>query len=401
MFPPGIPDVIWVFIFGAGIVQGGFLLLMLLLGRASNRVARVMLSLLIVSMILGNADFLLTSSLLYQQFAGLFGIGMGMLLLVGPALYWYARSILRDSNPPAWIIALHFLPYVALTVWTVPFVTLDPAIKIRIIEGFIAGSIPMDTTTMISYFLQNYHLIGYLIATALLLRHSQTDLLKISSDGNETISAEASLVVSVSRRTKWLSTIIGICLIFASVALVVFLIAIMKQRGSMEGSYWFALVMTLGIYLIALVHSRAPEMLQPDFSRKPEKYRTMRTLSGEEREAVWKKVNELLDDQSLLTDPEMNLQRLSESLHSSPNLISRVINESSGKSFPELISERRITEFIARAERGDAQRLSIYGLALEVGFNSKSTFNQAFKRVTGTTPSAYLSTALSQSINAK
>ncbi len=403
MFPPVLPDVIWVFIFGAGIVQGGFLLIMIVLGRSANRLARVMLSLLIVSMVLGNADFLLTSSLLYREFAPLFGIGMGMLVLVGPAIYWYARSLLRETTPPAWKIALHFLPYLAITIWTIPFFILDPAIKIRIIEGFIAGTIPMNATSAISFFLQNCHLIGYLIATALMLRRTQHDLIQISPSQieNNGTNADESLLIPIARRARWLSLLMIICILSASIAVGVFVLTMLNQRVSMEGSYWFALVMTLGIYLTALVHSRVPEMLQPDFSRKPEKYRTMRTLSDEERETVWKGINRLLDDQSVLTDPEMNLQRLSESLQSSPNLISRVINESSGGSFPELISERRVAEFITRAERGEAQRLSIYGLALEVGFNSKSTFNQAFKRVTGKTPSAYLAADLSQSLKAR
>jgi len=38
---------------------------------------------------------------------------------------------------------------------------------------------------------------------------------------------------------------------------------------------------------------------------------------------------------------------------------------------------------------GGADRLSLLGVALNAGFNSKSTFNEAFKSILGITPTEY------------
>jgi AraC-like DNA-binding protein len=66
------------------------------------------------------------------------------------------------------------------------------------------------------------------------------------------------------------------------------------------------------------------------------------------------------------------------------------MNGGMGQAFSEVINQYRVAEFQRRAKLPDAARLSLLGLALECGFNSKATFNRAFKKVVGLSPSEWI-----------
>ena len=73
----------------------------------------------------------------------------------------------------------------------------------------------------------------------------------------------------------------------------------------------------------------------------------------------------------------------------SSNQLSQLINEGFQKSFYDLINEMRVSEVQAKMEDPDYAHLSLLGIGLESGFNSKSSFNLLFKKFTGQTPSQY------------
>lgn len=75
---------------------------------------------------------------------------------------------------------------------------------------------------------------------------------------------------------------------------------------------------------------------------------------------------------------------------SNPEL-ARLLNERIGMNFFEFVNYYRIKEFISLAKTEKAKELTFFGLAQEAGFNSKTTFNKAFKSLMGTSPSAYFS----------
>ncbi len=66
-----------------------------------------------------------------------------------------------------------------------------------------------------------------------------------------------------------------------------------------------------------------------------------------------------------------------------------LINDKYGVSFSDFINKCRVEAFIACLNDPRFAHYTLHGLALEVGFNSKSAFNAAFKKITGKTPSAF------------
>ena len=71
-------------------------------------------------------------------------------------------------------------------------------------------------------------------------------------------------------------------------------------------------------------------------------------------------------------------------------LLSRLINERAGTNFFDYVNGYRIEDFKRRMRAGAGERKTILAVALEVGFNSKSAFNRAFKKREGTSPRRWL-----------
>jgi AraC-like DNA-binding protein len=84
------------------------------------------------------------------------------------------------------------------------------------------------------------------------------------------------------------------------------------------------------------------------------------------------------------------LPELARQMGYNTNQLSGVINKEMGKNFNELINQYRIETVKERLVDPAFAHLSILGIAFESGFNSKATFNRAFKHFTQQTPSEFL-----------
>ena len=91
-------------------------------------------------------------------------------------------------------------------------------------------------------------------------------------------------------------------------------------------------------------------------------------------------------------EPELSLADLARRMHTNPVLLSQVINAGAGKNFNDFVNEYRVEEFKRQVCQPTNAHLSFLGLALDCGFNSKATFNRAFKKFTGASPKEFAET---------
>jgi YesN/AraC family two-component response regulator len=83
------------------------------------------------------------------------------------------------------------------------------------------------------------------------------------------------------------------------------------------------------------------------------------------------------------------LSELAKKIGESPHHVSQVINEKLNKSFFELIASYRVEE-AKRILSGDRKnKFTVEEVSEMVGYNSKTAFNNAFKKITGKTPSEF------------
>lgn len=113
-------------------------------------------------------------------------------------------------------------------------------------------------------------------------------------------------------------------------------------------------------------------------------------LTEEEIKVYQLALSDAMDTNRIYLNPDLSLRSLSEQIKLHPNKLSWLLNEVVGMNFNEFVNKYRLEAFLYLARQPDMSHLTILGLAYECGFNSKSVFNEFFKRTTGQTPSAWL-----------
>ena len=93
-------------------------------------------------------------------------------------------------------------------------------------------------------------------------------------------------------------------------------------------------------------------------------------------------------------DPDLTLATLAQHLGTNTTTLSRGLNEGLGRNFNEMINRLRVDAVAAALNRCDDRPL--LEIALAEGFNSKASFNRAFKLYTGETPTQFRQRAMSQ-----
>ncbi len=111
-------------------------------------------------------------------------------------------------------------------------------------------------------------------------------------------------------------------------------------------------------------------------------------LSEEDSERILSKLYHAIANEGLYSDSMLSLRGLSDHTNISSNYISQVINQKTDSHFFDYVNRFRIEAAMKKLTH-DGEKNSILNIAYDVGFNSKSTFNTAFKRHTGKTPSEF------------
>ncbi|MGB3063302.1 helix-turn-helix domain-containing protein [Sphingobacterium thalpophilum] len=96
-----------------------------------------------------------------------------------------------------------------------------------------------------------------------------------------------------------------------------------------------------------------------------------------------------MKEQKCYQDPELTLGDLAKILEVHPVILSQVINSREQKSFYDYVNTYRVETFKELLLRPDSRQYTMLSLAFECGFNSKTSFNRNFKKITQMSPSAY------------
>ncbi|AYA36757.1 AraC family transcriptional regulator [Hymenobacter oligotrophus] len=86
-------------------------------------------------------------------------------------------------------------------------------------------------------------------------------------------------------------------------------------------------------------------------------------------------------------EPDLSLGDLATRLQTNTTTLSKVINAGFGQNFNDFVNSYRVGEAERLLTDPKYQHYTLVGIALESGFNSKSTFNRVFKKLKGETPS--------------
>lgn len=161
--------------------------------------------------------------------------------------------------------------------------------------------------------------------------------------------------------------------------------------GAVIGSEVILLLTALVLLvLIAVALRPAPPATQsasdPDEPTRPPGKYARSALSEERAQQIARRIEATMAGDQLHLDPALSLTRLARHVATPANLVSQTLNEHLGATFFDYVAKWRVESAKPLIAAGDA---SVLAVALEVGFNTRSTFYKAFKRETGMTPQAY------------
>lgn len=91
-------------------------------------------------------------------------------------------------------------------------------------------------------------------------------------------------------------------------------------------------------------------------------------------------------------DPELSLGQLAHQVEKPPYIVTQVIKTTMGKNFNDLINGYRVDAVIEKLKNGEQKNQTLLGIAYDCGFNSKATFNRAFKKVQNISPKEFIET---------
>jgi AraC-like DNA-binding protein len=165
---------------------------------------------------------------------------------------------------------------------------------------------------------------------------------------------------------------------------------------------YFGMRSDIGGYLVAsyvsfMIYATSYQILnRSDFFDKPGSFFSFpslkyqkSSLSEEDKEMILAKITKELEGKNYYTNNLASLSGLAKQINESSHHVSQVINEKLNKNFFELLACYRV-EYAKKLIREDKHsKLTVEELAELVGYNSKSSFNIAFKKHSSKTPSEY------------
>lgn len=353
-----------------GILQGLLLAIILAVSKRHRKLSNNLLAVFLLSY-----SFKLWLNTSHSPSIGL-GNYLVSILILGPSFYFYVKSVVRPQFKLKVVHLLHLTPAI-LYLFTVNYFV--GALEIKSYEQVFESKQLLAFSSVLQAGVAML-VTGYVIAAvAEVISHKKWVVNHLSDQRLTNL-----------KWLEWLTYFFAIITAFwwmAGYADIAWLIYMFGEPSD-NIAYTFWALMSIIVLSIGYYGLLRPEVFieraEPPSTLKAAKRVTPMQI------AIYKpKLLELMDKERPYLDPKLKLTDLADMLSLNTVLLSAVINEGTGKNFNDFINEYRVNEFKTRVESGDHQNFTLLALAYDSGFNSKSTFNAIFKKVTGVTPNQF------------
>jgi AraC-like DNA-binding protein len=345
---------------------------------AHPRHARKALAAFLVLSALSGFELLFEQSGVYARTPALIGVLWPFRLFYGPVLLIYVLDMTRTPNA-AWPLRLRLLiwaPALAAFLVSLSFFALPASVR-QSVYGLSESNGPGAFLVVLIFSALFLVLtLAYLgIAFWVLTRNLKTVRQIFSNIENRTLSWLRAVLLLMLAAWSWgaIKTFLPVTLISNP---------LIDLSDALVECAWIVVVGLYGLWQAPVYRDRAdaPQTLEP-----VEKY-ARSALSDDRQAQIIDRLDALMAREQLYRDPLLSLSTLASRLAVSPNHLSQSLNGHLGVSFFDFVNRLRVEEAVSRIRETSDPLLTI---AYDVGFNSRSTFNLAVKKLTGQAPSAF------------
>lgn len=300
-------------------------------------------------------------------------MGQSFEFLLGPSLYFYTRSLLyknfRFQRRDGW----HLLPFLLHWIIYIPSYYIH---SIEMKRQLLVSGQFFNIFTGILVPLGIYlFFIGYSLAALRLLHRYRPE-------------AEDILSTYDHHQFLWLRFVIWgfICIWMFSLGNYILALHIGYQ---MFPYYIFVIGIFTFVNIIVFKGLKQPELFAGIDHPAPALKYGKNLLPSATQQLYLEKLRQFMDKEKPYLDPELTIGMVSEQLSIPSYYISQILNGMLKQNFYNFVNSYRIEESKRRLSSAQGRQQSVLDILYDCGFNSKSSFNSAFKKHTGMTPSEY------------
>ena len=346
---------LFLFSASAGFILSGYFLVITLRGKIYKHLFFLTLLYSLSSLI---SYGLLTD--FFTEHPDLIGTPGSVVFLFTPVLYFFFLIQSGYVQKLKWTSVLHFLPFIQDIIFFLPFYMMPGTEKLQMLNRPLSGFSIMIISFGILY---RWVYIGLIFR---ILRNSS---------------------LSDKTNRSFLFLIFFTHIFFVITGTASKISHFITTEDSFL-SYILSFSGVTGIFIIAYFFIRHRKIFETDFfilNKEQKKYSTS-SLSKDEITRIDKQLQTILENEKLYLDPDLTLRSLAEKLNVLPNNLSQAINIIYKENFNKFINRHRISE--VKKLLKDPEK-TVLEAAFSCGFNSKSSFNQAFKEICNQTPTQF------------
>jgi AraC-like DNA-binding protein len=277
--------------------------------------------------------------------------------------YLFVRSIISDKIPHYTI--LHFIPFIlVLLISILSYFLVDNDIIIHEMQK----SPNFDIEYIITIVIVNGYISLYIILAYINVQKAIT---------SKMLNKVTFRLMMILR--KIILLMIGIAFISTFSELTVWI----KPYSQMI----IIFLLSILIYYSSIISIKYSDVFKTFFRRD-----SNHMISKTQANSILREIDNIIQSESLYLNPSITLELISKTSGYSKQYISYAINSILSLNFNEYINRYRVEEVIKCFKKGDLKLMTIMAIATKCGFNSKSTFNAAFKKQTEMTPKEYIKT---------
>jgi AraC-like DNA-binding protein len=299
-------------------------------------------------------------------------------VMIGPLLYLYIKSLFLEEKNLIKNTLKHFIPaglyLILIAVPTLIYSIFGVEALSYVISEFIAITIKLENVYLILYLtLSLQQLSKYRSA----LKSNYSNLSKYDYN--------------------WIKIMLIGALSIISIYLTISIYELLYKDSIWYQEYLITVIMILFIIYLGYYGINQSKVLLPNFllnQNKPNissklKKIYLSDVKREEFELLEQNLESVIKAQKPYLDEDLTLGKLAKQLSTTDKKLSILLNQYMNTTFYDLINKYRVNAVIEKMKQEEYKNYSLFGIACDCGFKSRTSFNRIFKKETGLSPSVY------------